>query len=319
MSDVLVVAEHRQDAIRPVTFELIGAAGELAPAVGGRVHVAVINGQAEAIADELDVEGVDHIHPVAYDDTFNHDVYVQALVQLVDQLSVSYVLAAHSANGLDFAPALASMVEWPLVTDVTAIDDVDDQLSVVRDMYNSKVETTVAIDADTAVLTLREGEWPVAESTGSPTIETTDITIDADAIGSTVTGYEEMAAGDIDIADADVLIGIGRGIEEEENLEIIEALAEALDAPIGASRPIVDAGWLPKNRQVGQSGKTITPEVYLAIGISGAVQHIAGIKGAETIIAVNKDPNAPIFDIADYGIVDDLFDVVPALTETLSN
>jgi electron transfer flavoprotein alpha subunit len=130
-----------------------------------------------------------------------------------------------------------------------------------------------------------------------------------------VNGFEEVGGGDVDISEAEFLVSIGRGIEEEENLELIEALVEATGATLSSSRPIVDNGWLPKNRQVGQSGKQVTPDVYLAIGISGAVQHVAGMKGADTIIAVNTDSNAPIFDIADYGVVGDLFDVVPQLIE----
>jgi electron transfer flavoprotein alpha subunit len=130
-----------------------------------------------------------------------------------------------------------------------------------------------------------------------------------------VTGFAEVAGGDVDITDADVLVSVGRGIDEEENIELVQNLADALDATLSASRPVVDNGWLPKNRQVGQSGKVVTPDVYIAIGISGAVQHVVGMKGSDTIVAVNTDPNAPIFDIADYGIVGDLFDVVPALIE----
>jgi electron transfer flavoprotein alpha subunit len=137
-------------------------------------------------------------------------------------------------------------------------------------------------------------------------------------VRSTVTGFEEVGGGDVDISDADVLVSVGRGIEEEENIELIEELADALGATLSSSRPIVDAGWLPKNRQVGQSGKVVTPDIYLAVGISGAVQHVAGMKGADTIVAINTDPNAPIFDLADYAIVDDLFEVVPELTAQFS-
>jgi len=158
-------------------------------------------------------------------------------------------------------------------------------------------------------------EWPATDESGDATVEAFDATIDESRVRSTVTGFEEAASGDVDITDADVLVSVGRGIEEEENLDLVRDLADALGATLSASRPIVDNGWLPADRQVGQSGKVVTPDVYIAIGISGAVQHVAGMKGADTIVAINKDPNAPIFDIADYGIVDDLFDVVPALTE----
>ena len=130
-----------------------------------------------------------------------------------------------------------------------------------------------------------------------------------------VNGFEEVGGGDVDITEADVLVSVGRGIDEEENIPLIEELADTLGATLSSSRPIVDNGWLPKNRQVGQSGKVVTPDVYIAVGISGAVQHVAGMKGADTIIAINTDPSAPIYDIADYGIVNDLFDVVPELIE----
>jgi electron transfer flavoprotein alpha subunit len=142
-----------------------------------------------------------------------------------------------------------------------------------------------------------------------------DVEIDESRVRSTVKGFEEVAGGDVDITEADVLVSVGRGIEEEENIELVQELAEALGATLSSSRPIVDNGWLPKNRQVGQSGKVVTPDVYIAIGISGAVQHVAGMKGSDTIVAINTDPNAPIMDIADYAINDDLFDVVPALIE----
>ncbi|OYR89175.1 electron transfer flavoprotein subunit alpha, partial [Halorubrum sp. E3] len=163
------------------------------------------------------------------------------------------------------------------------------------------------------LLTVRGGEWPPAEGVGDATVEAADV--DHPESGARVTGFEEVGGGDVDIADADVLVSVGRGIEEEENLELVEELADALGATLSASRPIVDNGWLPKNRQVGQSGKVVTPDVYIAVGISGAVQHVAGMKGSDTIVAINTDPNAPIFDIADYGIVGDLFDVVPELVD----
>ncbi|MFD1586293.1 electron transfer flavoprotein subunit alpha/FixB family protein, partial [Halorientalis brevis] len=186
---------------------------------------------------------------------------------------------------------------------------------VTREQYGGKVETTIEVEEDRAAVTVRPAEWPQAEGTGDADVSAFDADIDESAIQSTVTGFEEVAGGDVDIAEAEFLISIGRGIEEEENLPLIEALVEATDATLSSSRPIVDNGWLPANRQVGQSGKVVTPDVYIAIGISGAVQHVAGMKGADTIVAINTDPNAPIYDLADYGIEDDLFEVVPALIE----
>ena len=316
MSDVLAVAEHRQGELRDISFELVTAAAELAGETGGDVHLAIISGDVDAYADALNLEGVDTIHTVEYGEEFNHNVYVQALEQLADELDPQYVLAPNSVNGLDYTPVLAQHLGVPLVTDAVALD-ASDGLTVTREFYKGKTQGGVAVDDDRAVVTIREGEWDAPEAEGGAAVEAFDVDIDEDAIGTTVTGFEEVGAGDVDISEADVLVSIGRGIEEEENLELIEDLADALGATISASRPIVDNGWLPQDRQVGQSGKKVTPKVYLAIGISGAVQHVAGMKGAETIIAINDDPSAPIYDIADYGIVDDLFDVVPALTESL--
>ena len=311
---VLVVAEHRRGELRDVSFEAITAGRELADETGGDLHVAVISGTVDEYAERLDRTGVDAIHTVANGEEFNHDVYVQTVEQLADGVDPTYILTPNSVNGLDYAPAVASRLDRPLVTDAVAFD-VDDGLTVTRELYGGKAEGELDVAGDRAVVTIRGGEWPAAEGAGEAAIEAFDPTIDEDAVRSTVTGFQEVGAGDVDITDADVLVSVGRGIDEEENIEIIEELADALGATVSASRPIVDNGWLPKDRQVGQSGKVVTPDVYIAIGISGAVQHVAGMKGADTIIAINNDPSAPIYDIADYGIVDDLFEVVPALTE----
>jgi electron transfer flavoprotein alpha subunit len=317
MSDVLAVAEHRRGELRDVSFELLTAGRTLAEDAGGELHVAVLGGDVDTFAEELDREGVDHVHTVANGEEFNHDVYVQTVDALVEELDPRFVLLPNSVNGLDYAPAVAMDLDVPLVTDVVEMQVDDDSLVAMREMYGSKVETAIEIDGGPAAITIRSAEWPPAEGVGDAEITAFDFSPDESAIGSTVTGFEEVAAGDVDISEADFLVSIGRGIGEEENLELIEELAEVTGATVSSSRPIVDNGWLPKNRQVGQSGKTVTPDVYLAIGISGAVQHVAGMKGADTIIAINTDPNAPIFDIADYGIVGDLFEVVPELTEQL--
>lgn len=316
-NDVLAVAEHRRGELRDVSLELLSAGRSLAEAGEGELHALVISGDVDQFADRLDCEGVDVIHTLDHGEEFNHDVYAQAVQAVIEDLEPRFTLIPNSVNGLDYAPAVADAVDLPLVSDAVDLA-LDESLVATREMYGSKVETTVELDADRAVITIRSGEWPPADGVGDPEIKSVAFEPDEAAIRSRVTGFEEVGGGDVDIAEADFLVSIGRGIEEEENLEIIEALVEATGATLSASRPVVDNGWLPKNRQVGQSGKEVTPDVYLAIGISGAVQHVAGMKGAETIIAINTDPNAPIFDIADYGVVGDLFDVVPALTEHFS-
>ena len=311
---VLVVAEHRRGDLRPVTYEAISAAAPLAEELGGDVHVAVVGGPVDDFGERLDREGVDAVHLVDADDEYNNELTVQGAAQVAEAVDASHVVAPHTVNGMDTAPALAERLDLPVVTDAVGVSAADG-LTVTREFYGGKAEGTVDVEGDGAVVTVRPGEWPEASGTGDASVEAFDADLDVGAARTAVTGFQEVGGGDVDITEADVIVSVGRGIEEEDNLDIIWDLAEALDATVSASRPVVDNGWLPKNRQVGQSGKVVTPDVYIAVGISGAVQHVAGMKGADTIIAINKDPNAPIFDIADYGIVDDLFDVVPALTE----
>ncbi|WP_254839952.1 electron transfer flavoprotein subunit alpha/FixB family protein [Natronomonas marina] len=310
---VLAVAEHRRGEVRDVSFELVTAGRRLADDLGTDLSLLVVGGDVDGFAEDLNRDGVDTIYTVDEGEEFNHGVYTQAIEQLHAELDPTALVTPNSVNALDYAPAVAESLDIPLVTDVIDFE-ADGTVEVTREQYGGKVETTYDVDADQYAITIRPAEWPKAEETGDAAIEAFDADIDAD-LGTTVNGFEEVGGGDVDITEADVLVSIGRGIEEEENLPLVEELADALGATLSSSRPIVDNGWLPKNRQVGQSGKVVTPDIYIAIGISGAVQHVAGMKGADTIVAINTDPNAPIYDIADYGIVDDLFEVVPELIE----
>jgi len=314
MSDVLFVAEHRRGDLRDVSYEGVSAGRELADALGGDLHVAVVSGPVERFAESLNTPEVDTIHTVDAGEEFDHDTYAAATEALHAEIDPAALLLPNSVNGLDYAPAVADSLGLPYASDAVDIA-YDDGLTVTREMYGSKVETTVDVAGDQFVISIRSGEWAAADGAGDATVSAFEFDADSVDDGARVQGFEEVGSGDVDIGEADFLVSIGRGIEEEENLDLIRDLCDATGATLSSSRPIVDNGWLPKNRQVGQSGKQVTPDVYLAIGISGAVQHVAGMKGAETIIAINTDPNAPIFDIADYGIVGDLFDVVPALIE----
>jgi len=314
MTDVLAVAEHRRGELRDVSFELLAAGRDLAADLGGAFHVAVVGGDVDAFAERLNRVGVDVVHTVDEGEEFNHDVTVQAVTALAESTGAGAVVMPNSVNGLDYAPAVAGALGRPLVTDAIDID-VDDGFVVTREHYAGKVETTLDVDSEAVAVTIRPAEWPRVETEGDAEIRAADVTIDDDTVRSTVTGFQEVGGGDVDITEAEVLVSVGRGIEEEENIPLVQALADALGATLSSSRPIVDSGWLEKNRQVGQSGKVVTPDVYIAIGISGAVQHVAGMKGSDTIVAINTDESAPIMDIADYAIVDDLFDVVPELIE----
>lgn len=310
----LVVAEHRKDSLRDVTYEAITAAADWV-GTDSDVHVLLVAADPDPLAAELDLAAVETVHVATHPTPTNHDVLLAVLEELLPVLDPAVVLSGHTAAGVEIAPALAAAAGWPIVTDIVDVAPAADPPVVTREQFGSKVEVTLGIERSPAAVTIRPGAWPAATDSGEPTENHVETAIDDGAIRSTVHGIDPAPTGDVDIAAADVVVSVGRGIGEAEHLELIERLAEVLDAAVGASRPVVDAGWVPKHRQVGQSGKSVAPRVYIAIGISGAVQHVAGIKDAETIVAINTDPNAPIFEVADIGIVDDLFDVVPALIE----
>jgi electron transfer flavoprotein alpha subunit len=311
---VLAVAEHRRGEVRDVSYELVTAGRRLADGLGGELNLLVVGGDVDGFAEDLNRDGVDTVYTVDDGEEFNHGVHAAAIERLHADLEPTALVAPNSVDGLDYAPAVAQRLDVPLVTDVIDFEVDGGGIEVTREQYGGKVETTYQVDADQYAVTVRPAEWPQAEDRGDAAVEPYDVDVGGES-GTTVNGFEEVGGGDVDITEADVLVSIGRGIEEAENLPLVEELADTLGATLSSSRPIVDNEWLPKNRQVGQSGKVVTPDVYIAIGISGAVQHVAGMKGADTIVAINTDPSAPIYDIADYGIVDDLFDVVPALIE----
>ena len=315
--DVLAIVEHRRGELRPVSFESVLAGRELAEELGGELHLAIVGGNAERFAERLNRDGVDAIHTVDDGAEFDHDVYVQTVDALCTALEPTVVLAPHTVNTLDYVPAVAVDRDLPLVTDVLDLSVAGDRLVATREYYESKVTAEVTIDERPLAVTIRPGAWPAAEGIAETLVRPFEFEATEPALTATVEGFEEASGGSVDVTAADFLVGVGRGIGERENLSIIEDLAAATGATIAASRPLVDKGWFETGRQVGQSGKTVSPDVYLAIGISGAVQHVAGIKGAETIIAINRDPNAPIFDVADVAVVGDLFEVVPHLTAEL--
>jgi electron transfer flavoprotein alpha subunit len=307
---VLIIAEHLRGQVRPITLELVSAAKEL----GEETAVAVIAKDPAALADQVDVEGVNEIVSVKVDqDEFENDVYREAVEQLISDRSPDVILVGFTINSMGFAPALAAKLGIGFASDVFGLRREGDGLVAERSFYGSKVNAEVEFPGhDRVLVMIRPTSWPPAEGDGSAVDAELEVSI-SDSRARHLDFEEVGSSGDVDITAADFLLSVGRGVGEKENLEQFEGLADKMGATLSVSRPLVDQGWMPSTRQVGQSGKTVKPKVYLALGISGAVQHLAGMKTSGTIIAVNTDPEAAIFSVAHYGAVADLFEVAEEL------
>ena len=305
----LIVAEHLRGELRPVTLELIAAAKEL----DGPVAVAVIAKDPSAFTEALNLEGVDELLNVQVEqEEFENDVYQQAVEQLIGERQPKTVLLGFTVNSMGYGPAVAAKLGLGFASDVFSIDAQASGLVVERAFYGSKVHAELEFPGhDQVLLMLRPTAWPPAEGAGSAS--TSDASVSISRSRARHQEFVDAATGDVDITTADFLLSVGRGIGDKENLPQFEELADKMGATLSVSRPIVDQGWMPNSRQVGQSGKTVKPKVYLALGISGAVQHLAGMKTSGTIIAVNSDPEAAIFNVAHYGAVADLFEVAEEL------
>jgi electron transfer flavoprotein alpha subunit len=313
MSGILVVAESRRGELREVSLELVGAALALKEQAGGRVAVAIIGAEADRHADTLGATGVDEVLTVAGPTSdFEAHVHAAALEALIEQEGPALVLLGHTIDSLGFGPAVAAKLGLGFASDVTALGWDDGPLAT-RGGYGGKLQVELDFPGkQTTLVMLRAGAFEAAEGAGGATARAVEAPLEA---RTEQLGFREVEAGDVDITKAEFLLSVGRGIEDKDALPQFEELAETMGATLSVSRPLVDAGWVPNARQVGQSGKTVKPKVYLALGISGAVQHLAGMQNADTIIAVNTDPEAPIFRVAHYGAVADLFDVADELAD----
>ena len=319
MAELLVLAEHRRGELREVTLELLSKGRVLAEENGLDLTVVLFGHGIDGYADELSgyADNVLVLDHPDYAD-FNAEAYQQALSWLIGERKPKLTLMGHTSFGVDLAPALAVELGTPLATDCIDLSLDGDKVLVTRQVYGGKLNLEASLrEADSYIVTIRPATFEADE----PRSEKGEITkLEAPAVDvghKRFVEYVEPPPGEVDIAEADILVSIGRGIKEEKNLPLIRELATALRGEVGCSRPIVDKDWLPKDRQVGSSGKTVKPKLYLAAGISGSFQHVMGMKGAGLIVAINRDPKAPIFRIADYGVVDDLFKIVPALTQKL--
>ena len=311
MSNILVVAEHRKGELRPISLEVISAAQGLRQSADDKVVVAVIGSEAEKYVPALSVNGVDEIVTVKTSSVeFDAELAEAAVASLIESKKPSVVLLPHSVDSLGFAATLARKGNFGFSTDVFKVEYDGADLVATRGGYNQKVNVEVDFPGkDTVVLALRGSVFKPVEEAGSPAVSTLDLG-SATSRSKVLQFVEQGGADDVDITGVDFIVSIGRGIGEETNVEQFRELAELTGATLCCSRPIADAGWLPKSRQVGQSGKVVNScKLYVAMGISGSIQHMAGMKHVPTIVAVNTDPGASIFTIAKYGIVGDIFEI----------
>jgi electron transfer flavoprotein alpha subunit len=310
MSGILVMAENRRGELREESLELVGAALTLKERAGGRVAVATLGASD---AGRLGAAGVDEVLTLSAEaEHFEAHVHAAALELLLEQERPDVVLLGHTIDSLGFGPAVAAKLGLGFASDVTGMGW-DNGPIATRDGYAGKVQVELDFPGkETVLLMLRPGAFKPAEGSGHASVRSVDVTAQA---RTEHLGFREVEAGDVDITKADFLLSVGRGIEDKDALPQFEELATKLGATLSVSRPLVDTGWVTNARQVGQSGKTVKPRVYLALGISGAVQHVTGMQNADTIIAVNTDPEAPIFKVAHYGAVADLFDIAEELAE----
>ena len=314
---ILVIAEHRDGTLHRASHEAIAAAQTLSQPVVVVVLGEDVSGPAKTLAG-MDVSEVVTVSDPGLAD-YTADGYVQALEQVVAQLQPTLVLTAHTYQARDFMARLAARLDRPMVPDCVGLRMDGATVVFSRPMFQARLSAEVVAEGPAPHLaSVQIGAFRAdALHTGQAPTRTLDVSVDPAAIRQRVEAPFTESKQAVDLSAAARIVSIGRGIKGPEHIELARQLAEALGAELAASRPICDNGWLPMDRQVGSSGQTVAPKLYLALGISGAIQHVVGMKGAKTIVAINKDPEAPIFEIADYGIAGDLFEIVPAMIEAL--
>ena len=321
---VLVVLEQQAGGWNKASWEALAAGLEMGQSLGREVEAALVGSKLEALAAEAACFGVRRVlcleHPLLAE--YTPDGYTQALGHLIRETNPYLVVLPHTYQVRDFAPRLAASMERPFVSDVIGWRKQDGGPVFVRQLFQGKMNGDVVFAGPPPYfVSVQAGAFraDALEKAAAPAVvERPAITLEASSIRTRPGERFQGGKRTVDLSTAEIIVAVGRGIKDAENLPLAEKLAQALGAELGASRPICDNGWLPMERQVGSSGQTVAPKLYIALGISGAIQHLVGMKGSRVVVAVNKDPNAPIFEIADYGIVGNLFDIVPALTEEVT-
>ena len=318
---ILVIAEEKRGVLNRATWESVAGAQQMA--AGMPVTIVVPGASVSAAATELAAAAVAEVVALEHAslDPYTPDGFTMALASFIQSAAPRYVVLPHTYQTRDFAPKLAARLDRALITDCTAVKTVAGETAFVRSMFQGKLTADVVPQGPAPhFVTVQIGAYraDAAVRGASPApIATMTASVDPAAIRQKPEAPFQEARQAVDLSQAARIVAVGRGIKGQEHLALAQKLAEAFGAELAASRPICDAGWLPMARQVGSSGQTVSPKLYVALGISGAIQHVVGMKGSNTIVAINKDPDAPIFEVADYGIVGDLFEIAPALVDAL--
>jgi electron transfer flavoprotein alpha subunit len=321
---ILFISEQREGKWNKGSFETLAAAQQMAQQAHGSIAGAVIGKGVTGLADELAASQLDEVLLVEHDllEHYTPDGYSLALKQVIEATKPDFVLLPHTYQVRDFAPKLAASLGKGMIGDCIGYRFESGKFIFVRQMFQGRTAADVAFEGDAPwVATFQAGAFRadlvVARQAGKAPVKPFAVDLKPEQIRAKPLELFREAKQAVDLTQAPILVSIGRGIKAPENIPLAEKLAKLLGGELAASRPICDEGWLPMERQIGSSGQTVAPKLYLALGISGAIQHVVGMKGSRTIVAINKDQNAPIFEVADYGVVGDLFEIVPALNEEL--
>jgi len=309
--DILVVLEDNRGSLHRMSKEAIAGAQKM----GGSVSALAIGANADALAGELSGVDLTEVITVNHDlvSSYNADGYSEVVKQVIESESPKTILIGHSYQTRDFMPRVSAKLDIPFIPDIISLED-----GFVKQVLNAKLNASVSTSADQVILSFQSATFSEeAMDTGSCLTRSIEVNLDSSIVRSEAEDPFQEDAGDVDLESAELIVSIGRGIEKEENISMAFDLAKVLGAEVSASRPVVDSDWVESFRQVGSSGQTVAPKLYFSLGISGAIQHVVGMKGSKNILAINKDPDAPIFEIADYAVVGDLLDIIPKLIEAL--
>jgi electron transfer flavoprotein alpha subunit len=318
---VWVVLQHREGQLPRISFEAVAAAQKLAARTGGKAEAVLLGegvGLAAAEVAKFDLAAV-HVADDPALRVYTPGAYIGALAPVIQAAAPAFVVFPHTYQTVDYMARLAQGIGAGLLPEVTGFESADGGLVWTRPVMGGKLQSKVRVKGEgTVLVSVQSGAFQADSATrGEAPVQPLAVDLVGVKPDREVLGYEEVGGDTVDLTKAEIIVAVGRGIGGADKLGPAEALAKALGAEIGASRPVIDNGWLPRDRQIGSSGQTVAPKLYVAAGISGAIQHLVGMKGSSVIVAINKDPGAPIFTVADYGIVGDLHEVLPALTEAV--